>query len=217
MATDPLEPKLNTFSFSEEEENAIRFALSKEKPWNHDDNELSSVKEIIKRIKVRIRDFHMERQLNQCCYCRTVLHGTGAFMIDREHILPKGKYKNLTYNISNLSIACKRCNMEIKKDSLGFIQHPDSVEANFDDVSQYRFIHPNYEKYSDFITRIQFQCGDVCVVKYFFDDSCEKSKFTYNYFKLENLEINSIDETQGIISTDSEIILMLRLHEKIDV
>lgn len=137
-------------------------------------------------------------------------------MIDREHILPKSKYKKLTYNISNLSVACKRCNMEIKKDELGFIRSIQNIEANFDDESQYLFIHPNHEKYSNFIIRKQEQVGDYCAIKYIFDGNCEKSKFTYNYFKLGDLEIDSINETQGLIRTDSQENLKLRLEQEIE-
>ena len=216
MPNDPLEPKLTTFKLSKKEEEAIEFALSKENPWAHDDKQLSSVKDTIKDIKNRIRDFHMQRQSNQCCYCRTILHGTGSFMIDREHILPKSRYSKLTYNISNLSVACKRCNMEIKKDELGFIRSIQDIEANFDDESQYLFIHPNHEKYSNFIIRRQEQVGDHCAIKYIYDEGCEKSKFTYNYFKLEGLEIDSINETQGLTRTDSQENLKLRLEQEIE-
>ncbi|WP_416340201.1 HNH endonuclease [Pseudomonas sp. C11] len=76
---------------------------------------MTPVRAVLKNLRDRIKEYHLQRQSNLCCYCRSNLHGGGLFTIDREHIVPKSYCKELTYTMTNLSVACKRCNMEIKK------------------------------------------------------------------------------------------------------
>lgn len=208
MIDDPLEPKLSTFVYSAEELQAIKLALTLKNPWDETQEELKTVERVLTELKKRIRDFHLLRQKEQCCYCRLNLAGGGSFQVDREHIIPKSKFPALTYEISNLSVACKRCNMEYKKNGVTFLLSPTDIEGRHVDKTQYRFIHPNFEVYSTFIRRRQEQDGDHVFVMFSFDQSCKKSKFTYDYFNLKGLELNSFDSAQGIeinLSTDLKL------------
>lgn len=206
MIDDPLEPKLASFQYSDDELVAIQLALKLKNPWDETQDELKEVKGVLVSIKKRIRDFHLLRQKNQCCYCRLNLAGGGSFIVDREHIIPKSKSPRLTYEISNLSVACKRCNMEYKKNGVTFLVSPKNAEAAHTDKAQYKFIHPNFESYSSFITRHQRQDGDDVFVRFTFDRACAKSNFTCEFFDLKGLEVNSYNAAQGIpISLRDEI------------
>ena len=142
------------------------------------------------------------------------LHGGGNFIIDREHIVPKEKFKALTYVISNLSVACKRCNMELKKGDLSFLVDRSSILQNHSNADQYRFIHPNYENYSLFIEKMSFEVNDETYVKYTKIDH-PKAHYTYTYFDLRALEVNTFDKGQGITTPDSSSTVRERLAEQI--
>lgn len=212
MVDDPLEPTLASFQYSVDELAAIELALKLKNPWDETQDELKTVKGVLISIKKRIRDFHLLRQKNQCCYCRLNLTGGGSFMVDREHIVPKSKFPRLTYEISNLSVACKRCNMEYKKNGVTFLASLNNAESAHADKAQYKFIHPNFESYSSFITRHQRQEGDNIFVHFAFDRTCAKSDFTYKYFDLRGLEVNSYNAAQGISLRLSDEIKLLELQ-----
>ena len=111
-------PALSDFKFSADEEAAIAAAMLEESPW---DKVPAAHKDAMKGAKQRILSYHMARHKQQCCYCRAILQGGGYFMIDREHILPKSLYKPFTFAPWNLSVSCKRCNMQFKKDCVAFV------------------------------------------------------------------------------------------------
>jgi len=211
---DPLLPPLSSFVLTAEEESAINLALSTAKPWKHDSTELKEIRNTLVGLKNRIRDFHLLRQSSKCCYCRMNLYGGGDFIIDREHIVPKEQFKILTYVISNLSVACKRCNMQLKKKDISFLINPDSILAKHAEADQYRFIHPNYEKYSSFIKKISYELDDSTYVKYTKLDHA-KASFTYDYFELRELEVNSFDHAQGIAVKDEAGTIRERLAQEI--
>lgn len=199
---DALLPALSDFTFTADEEAAINFALGTGKPWKHDAKELVLVKDTLVELKKRIREFHLERQSSKCCYCRMNLHGGGDFVVDREHIVPKEKFKELTYIISNLSVACKRCNMQLKKGDISFLVDSKTILHNHSAADQYLFIHPNYERYSSFIKKLSFEVDENTYVKYTKEDH-PKADYTYAYFDLRALEVNTFDQGQGIVTTDN--------------
>jgi uncharacterized protein (TIGR02646 family) len=211
---DPHIPPLTDFVLTDAETAAIQFALGKPKPWDHDSPELLGVKAILIGLKQKIRDFHLRRQRAKCCYCRMNLHGGGSFIVDREHIVPKDKYRDLTYVISNLSVACKRCNMQIKKADLAFLVDRKTIVQNHTVASQYKFIHPNYEKYSEFIKKLTYEVDDETYVKYTKIDH-EKAHYTYNYFNLRELEVNTFDAGQGINMPSNENGIRERLYQEL--
>lgn len=211
---DALLPPLSDFIFTAEEEAAINFALGTGKPWKHDAKELAPVKDTIVALKKRIREFHLERQRSKCCYCRMNLHGGGDFIIDREHIVPKEKFKELTYVISNLSVACKRCNMQLKKRDISFLVDSKTILNNHSVADQYLFIHPNYERYSSFIKKISFEVDENTYVKYTKEDH-PKADYTYTYFDLRALEVDNFDQGQGIATSNKASGVRERLAQEI--
>lgn len=212
--SDPHLPPLSDFVFTASEEAAVKLALGTEKPWKHDAVELAQVKDTLIGLKKRIREFHLQRQNSKCCYCRMNLHGGGDFIIDREHVVPKEKFKDLTYVISNLSVACKRCNMQLKKGDISFLVDHNTILHKHSAADQYLFIHPNYEKYSSFIKKLSYEVDDYTYVKYTKVDH-PKADYTYSYFDLRALEINNFDQGQGIATTDNTSGIRERLDQEI--
>ena len=187
--TDPYLPALASFSFTKTEQKAITIAMAKHKPWKETNADITSA-------KAKIRDFHLARRKNTCCYCCTNLHGGGYFMIDREHVLPKGKFKSFTFAIWNLSVACKRCNMEMKGELDSYVVDK-SPTAPFHDSANYRFVHPNFDDWEAHLYREMSQINMRIVVKFAIVDDSAKGRFTHEFFKLKQLETDSFDTAQG--------------------
>jgi len=195
--SDPYTPALAEFAFTADERSAIVIALASPKPWDWEPGgELSAT---LKSVKKKIHDLHMARHGNRCCYCRKNLKGGGHFVIDREHVLPKSiaAYRPLTYEVWNLGISCKRCNMQYKKDKIDFVVDPNDAVALLEG-GNYRLIHPNFDLYRDHISISVMQDDDITVVKYTKKPGSGKGEYTYDYFNLRELEVGSFDEAQGI-------------------
>ncbi|MNY89367.1 hypothetical protein D3C78_56580 [compost metagenome] len=184
---------------SEKEKTLVAAALQLEKPWKDKNT---------KNIRNKIRDFHLKLTDDLCCYCQQNFHGEFKLVIDPEHILPASIYSHYSFSIWNLSVACKRCNMLIKKARTDFLDksHPNEQESE-----HYKFIHPNFDEYDEHLELNQVQKGKKRIVKYLV---CSKSKgeFTRKYFKLEELEMNNFNRSQGIetVTQDSEITMAVR-------
>lgn len=193
--TDPYVPALDSLVLTDAEKTAVAAALATAKPWDWTPD--GDVGDAIISVKQKIRDLQMARHGNRCCYCRKNLHGGGHFVIDREHVLPKSHaaFKLLAYEIWNLGIACKRCNMQYKRSKVDFVIDLDDAVA-LQTSMNYRFIHPNYDSYKDHIRIASYQDDDITVVKYTKMGS-EKGDYTYDYFNLRELEVGSFDAAQG--------------------
>jgi len=83
--------------------------------------------------KRSIKDYYRVQQNEQCCYCKRVTVGEFRMVLDIEHILPKGNqaYRKYMFEPKNLSIACKRCNMKIKKQDVSFVSQNSNLTPNF--------------------------------------------------------------------------------------
>lgn len=158
----------------------------------------------VEDIKIRLKQFFRE-QSEQCCYCKKDFSDEFNMVIDIEHILPKKKYEDYTFEIFNLNIACKRCNMRIKKDNTDFITDINSIVDNRLDTNYYKFIHPNFDVYFDHLEVVQVIRNDKKLIKYLVLDDSPKGYYTFEYFQLEKRQIDTINEAQGIKVIDSEI------------
>lgn len=185
-------PAMTTLVLTPDEESAVTAALAKAKPWDEDN-------ELIKSVKTKLRTHHLARHGNTCCYCKTILHGAGYFMIDREHILPKGNvaYKPYSFTTWNLSISCKRCNMQLKGEDDSFVV--DKINpASFTLGSNYQLLHPNFDQWDQHLCRDARQVNMKYVVKYTLISMSPKGQYTYDYFDLKGLETDSFDAAQGV-------------------
>ena len=193
--TDPYKPLLTSIEITVAEKKAIAAALTTDKPWSWKPGDVQE--DAIKSAKAKIRNLHMKRHGDRCCYCRNNLHGGGHFVIDREHILPKSlkAFKLLAYEVWNLSVACKRCNMQYKKNNVDFVVNQTN-EAALQTSANYLLIHPNYDLYKDHIRFVEIRDDDTTVLK-FTRQGTPKGEYTYQYFNLEELEVEKADAFQG--------------------
>ncbi len=120
--------------------------------------------------------------------------------VDIEHVLPKSKYRQLAVTLVNLSVACKRCNMIIKRDRQDFIAGSLSFSDDADvcDPSRYLIVHPNVDDYEHNIQAIFIKVGSAFLRKYLNVNGTSKGSHTSDYFRFYELERDSLDEIQGI-------------------
>lgn len=208
---DPYQPALGAFALAAEEAAVVTAALAAAKPWDFEPPTAAEVA-ALKRAKDRILAYHLERHGWTCCYCRTNLRGAGPFMTDREHILPKGKpvYKPFSYALWNLAAACKRCNMQFKKSGDAFVV--DKLDpARFESSDNYLFVHPNFDRWEDHLTRLGVQVNGRTLV-IIRRKGTPKADFTHGFFNLHAFEVDSFDRAQGreIPPEESEAAALLR-------
>jgi len=178
-------------SFTENQKSVLKLSRKEgHKSWGHIRLNL---------IKAKIKDHHLIRQNESCCYCNRNIGGEFRMVLDIEHILPKSRFVTHMFTQRNLSISCKRCNMNIKKDDISFLAPPLAQLPNRIFRSRYyKFIHPNLDNYDSHLLMYHFQRGRTHrIIKYEIQNNSAKGKFNYEYFKLDRLERNSFDEAQG--------------------
>ncbi len=197
MIVDRYLPALDAFVLTPDEQSVVTSALASADPWNWNPGGTQST--AIASVKTKLRDYHLARHGNKCCYCRVNLHGGGPFMTDREHVLPKSvaDYRSLSYTIWNLGIACKRCNMEYKKNRTDFVVALDDASL-LQEGATYRFIHPNFDLYREHLSRFAQEVDEAVIVKYTVVAGSPKGAYTYEYFNLRGLEVNTFDGAQGL-------------------
>lgn len=209
---DPYLPALEDFELNADETAAVAKALEDDKPWDwkpDDQKELQA----LKSAKDKILAYHLSRHGGNCCYCRLNLNGTGPYMTDREHILPKGKevYKPFSYSIWNLAAACKRCNMQFKRSGDAFVVDPDD-STRFQDSENYRFVHPNFDAYDKHLIRLQAQADTKNIVIFFKTPGSEKATYTHDFFALHELQVDSFDKAQGLEEENLETELAAKVR-----
>ncbi|HTM81959.1 HNH endonuclease [Asticcacaulis sp.] len=195
--SDPLKPPLNSLTFSIEECAAITAALASKKPWDHTKQGCKIVEGHLISVKGKLKAFHLQRQKNDCAYCKNSLAGRDGVSIDREHILPKSKFKEKAYDVFNISIACKRCNMDIKRERWNFLINP-SIGPHLEDTGNYLIIHPNFDNWYKHLWIEAVRSGESRIVKYLVNPNSKKGSYTYTFFKLRDLEEDSFDDAQGL-------------------
>lgn len=196
--TDRYSPTLADFEFSEEEQATILAAMSTDKPWD------SAGNEPLKAVKNRIRAYHLDRHNHTCCYCRVGLRGRGHFTVDREHILPKSRFNTFVFTMSNLSVACKRCNMEYKRDGIDFVVDPGTIINDHENSDRYLFIHPNFDRWEEHLTRVAVQYNSVEMVHFSVQNGSPKGAYTHEFFNLDAFTVENLDAAQGSEQLDPD-------------
>ena len=154
-------------------------------------------------IKGRIKDHYLAKTDEQCCYCRKNFTGEFRFVIDIEHVLPKSQYPDLIFELINLSVSCKRCNMNIKREDTTFLIDPVGVVNRIRDAAQYLFSHPNLDDYFQHMSYLTQSVNSKKSIKYL--PLTNKGNFTYTFFRLNQLEINTLNVAQGIAVAASDL------------
>jgi 5-methylcytosine-specific restriction endonuclease McrA len=193
---DPYSPKLSSFKYTATERRAISWALKQKKPWMVDklkkrdltSQELTYVKAIV-RFKNRVKEFHAKRQNNRCCYCGQSLFNR-TIEQDREHIIPKAKKKSLIFAVFNLAVACKTCNMSIKKSQTSHLRgfrrsglRDPKVILN---STNYNIPHPNIHDWEEHMDYSSSSKGRATVTHY--QPKTKRGRFAYYFFKLDDQE-----------------------------
>lgn len=160
---------------------------------------------ILNPVKRRVKLYYRAKNFEQCCYCRRDLQDEFNMVIDIEHILPKGNtlFSEYMFDIENLNISCKRCNMNIKNDRIDFIVDLSKIKPNYKVSRKYHFIHPNLDNYFDHIDYESTIRNNKKLIKY--NCKSEKGKYTYSYFHLDRIEINTLSKVQGVEITTNEL------------
>lgn len=209
--TDAYLPALDAFVFAAEESAVVAEAMKSASPWDFEPV-TDAEKVALKSAKNKILAYHLLRHGGNCCYCRTNLNGAGPYMTDREHVLPKGRpaYKPYSFTLWNLAAACKRCNMQFKKSGDSFVVDKDDP-TKFESSDNYRFVHPNFDRWNDHLKRFAVQDGEMNLVKFVRKQS-DKAAFTHQFFDFGGLEVDTFDQAQGlaILGEDSPAAAALR-------
>jgi hypothetical protein len=87
--------------------------------------------------------------------------------------------------------------MQIKGQRTDFLVDKRFQTVHEDDPKGYRFIHPNLDPLHQDLVRHAIQCGTKRLVKYVIAPNSKKGRYTYRYFRLEELEIDSFDDAQN--------------------
>lgn len=153
---------------------------------------------ILSTIKRRIKLYYRTGNSEQCCYCKRDLQDEFNMVIDIEHILPKANvmFTEYMFDFENLNISCKRCNMNIKKNRIDFIVDLNTIKPNYKVSGKYHFIHPNLDSYFDHIDYESTIRNNKKLIKY--TSKSDKGEYTYLYFHLNRIEIDTLSKAQGV-------------------
>lgn len=158
----------------------------------------------LNEVKQKIKDHYLGPDDGRCCYCRERFRAVHRMGIDLEHILPKSIFHDFMFEIFNLNISCKRCNMSIKRNRTDFIVNDATIRQQPQQSDLYHFIHPNLDSYHHHMSYIAFTVDDQDMVKY--TPLRPKGHYTYDFFRLYEKEVNSFNRVQGIVE-ETEIVL----------
>ena len=179
----------------------IEKAYNENNPW--DSEHIRSFKTWIKKYKRTLQD-------ESCCYCLRDTTDEFSLSLDLEHILPKSVFKRNIFDFFNIAVACKRCNMRIKKARLDFLnQDLNEYRLKWSykiyRSSNYKFIHPILDSIYEHL-HIEEKRSNAKKLRLYFPQTA-KGHFTYEYFNLEALQVHQIEKLQGIDSPnpDSDI------------
>ncbi len=156
--------------------------------WDHED---------AVAVRSKIRSHLLGQPSLRCCYCQRTMEGWHGLSIDTEHILPKAKHPKHIFELRNLDVACKRCNMGIKRENDSFyVGEADSDDPFHSDL--YTIIHPKLDDVFSHLDIIVFQRNNELLVHYSVVSGSSKGEATREFFRLRELEVDSIDRSQGI-------------------
>lgn len=168
--------KVKPVSFTEEEQNLINkiYETGKSGPDMWNESSLKAIRNKISRVTLT----------NQQCYCAFCEGRLEAGTTAIEHIVPKGKHREFTYEPKNLVSACGRCNStRIKGGKETLIGPLNPIYS----LNRFKIVHPILDEPDEHIV---FKDEDRII----FDlNNCSQlGKDTIKFFKLE--EINATEK-----------------------
>ncbi|EER6018713.1 TPA: HNH endonuclease [Escherichia coli] len=191
---------MSDISFDAEEVKLMRLAIAQgHQCWG--DKSLGDLKR-------KIKDYLRQKQKECCCYCSRNIDNEFNMVLDIEHVIPKSKIKTEMFELNNLAVSCKRCNMRIKGEDISFIN------GDFDDFKRsgdyyrsenYKFIHPNLDDWDDNLKYIVVQSNKNKIVYYQVVQGSAKGQYAKDYFELDKIQVNTFDEAQEATSRKEPI------------
>jgi hypothetical protein len=169
-------------------------------------------------IRRRIRNLHLEIQGNSCCYCRKSMHEAHGLEIDVEHVLPQGIFFGLALDTFNLSVACKRCNMGIKREKWHFVNGLTEAQViNARTASAtYQLIHPNLDRFAEHLSHVSVDVDGFRFRKFKPKSASDKGKFTYEFMRLDEVEVGDLDYLQGLHLEQPKILALIDVLRGLD-
>jgi len=153
--------------------------------------------DLVVGIRTKIKNYYLVGDFYQCCYCASIFNGVHRISIDVEHILPKGRFRSITFDELNVNVACKKCNLTSKGQKTDFVVDLVAMGTDYYRSEHYKFIHPNLDIYTDHLVIVTNRVGSKYLNKYVIKTQ-DKGAYTYNYFKLKDFEIDTFNRAQGI-------------------
>lgn len=167
----------------------------------------------VKQVKARLKAHKRLEQRERCCYCQRSTLGEFKMVLDIEHILPKSKFSHCIFDLPNLAVSCKKCNMKIKGERLDFLNGEVSELLRIDKShlfkkERYKFAHPNLLSVYEHLSIYSSLDGPATILHYRI--FTEVGKYTYDFFRLEEFVTESMDRVQGLPPPSND-----SLHEQI--
>lgn len=182
---------MTIFFFDKNEKDLIENAIRQgHKFWSDD-----SLDDLKRRIKNHLR----VKQGECCCYCSRNTDDEFNMSLDIEHIIPKSKLASEMFEMMNLAVSCKRCNMRIKREDVSFIDEFENFKNGgvYYASEHYKFIHPNLDDWDDKLLYVVAQINRKKLVYYEVINKNKKGTFAKKYFELDKIEVNTFDEAQN--------------------
>jgi hypothetical protein len=134
-------------------------------------------------------------------------------VLDIEHILPKSVFSHCIFDLPNLAVSCKKCNMKIKGERLDFLNGEVSEllkveKSQLFHKELYKFAHPNLASVYEHLSIHNELKGPVTFSYY--NVFTEVGRYTYDFFRLEEFVTESLERAQGLPPPENE-----SLHEQI--
>ena len=182
---------MTVFSFDKSEKKLIENAIRQGHKFWSDDS--------LDALKRRIKDHLRVKQDECCCYCSRNTDDEFNMVLDIEHIIPKSKLVSEMFEMMNLAVSCKRCNMRIKREDISFIDSFEKLkkEGAYYASENYKFIHPNLDEWDDKLMYIVAQINRKKIVYYEVVNKNKKGTFAKKYFELDKIQVNTFDEAQN--------------------
>lgn len=173
--------------------------------------------ERFKSLKLRYKELLKAKYENSCAYCQRALAHDENIIIDIEHVLPKAEYKKYIFNLTNLTVSCRRCNTAPRKGRRkdfivnNHLGHNYSLNDFYS--HNYKFIHPNLEDVTQFYELNMIQRGRKKYLRYDLKKWHPKRDYTIEFFKLKEIEVGSLNDFYGI-KTDLESTISKKIPMK---
>ncbi|WP_137279200.1 HNH endonuclease [Pseudomonas rhizoryzae] len=157
-------------------------------------------------IKRRLKEHLLAEQYNTCCYCQRNLSGEFRMILDVEHILPKHVFCHCIFDLPNLAVSCRRCNFHVKGKKVDFFDKrillfPKILKSELFKKEYYDFVHPNLDDRFAHLCIEVSQKGPKVIVRY--EILSPLGQKTYDYFRLNQLEINSWDDAAELLDPET--------------